>query len=181
MVTAVANVSVARPAHQNSTSHSRLVTTKLTATPQASTTGPGWSRPSSATPPVAPSPSSTPNASSSSQAPQPTAPQLPHAGKVIQPQPRAVASGSQSGASRGDGSGGSNKTVWGNVKTSASKWNTKVQDEFPTAAEVAQGMYSCIIAMVFYIHRCCTTHSQFISSQGENQRHEGSSRNCCCT
>lgn len=158
----------ARPATQNSTSHSRLVTTKLTATPQASTTGPGWSRPSSATPSVAPSPSSTPNANASSQAPPAAAPQLPHSGKVIQPQPRAVASGSQSGGSRSDGSGGSNKPAWGNVKASTAKWNVKVPNDFPTAAEVAQGVYLCVIATVYCITIVDPPHSQLISPQSEN-------------
>jgi serine/arginine repetitive matrix protein 2 len=164
----VANIYAARPTAQNSASHSRLVTTKLTATPQASTTGPGWSRPSSATASVAPSPSSTPNANSSSQGPQPTAPQLPHVGKVIQPQPRAVASGSQSGGSRQDVSGGSNKPVWGNVKASTSKWNAKVQNEFPTAAEVAQGLHSRNVTMLYFIPIADMRHSQLFSPQSEN-------------
>jgi hypothetical protein len=141
------------------------VTTKLTATPQTSTTGPGWSRPSSASPSIVPSPSSTPNANSSSQGPPPAAPQLPHAGKVIQPQPRAIASGSQSGSSRVDSSG-SNKPVWGNVKAAASKWNSRVQNDFPTAAEVAQGMY----------HNYCDIHIYTFSLFSPQSAHQSVNR-----
>jgi serine/arginine repetitive matrix protein 2 len=122
-------------------SHSRLVTTKLTVTPQSSTTGPGWSRPSSATPPVAASPSSTHVNHAPAPAPAPVAPQLPHAGKVIQPQPRAVTSGSHSGGSQRDGGGGSNKPAWGNYRSAAAKPDSRVQNDFPTAAEVAQGAF----------------------------------------
>lgn len=120
------------------------MTTKLTATPQpSSTTGPGWSRPSSAAPPVAAGTTSTPNGISAlpSSLPQiPTAPQLPQAGKVIQPQPRSVTVG----GSQRDSAGSSSKPVWGNLRATATtpqRPDLKVQNDFPTAAEVAQGTH----------------------------------------
>ncbi|KAJ3500314.1 hypothetical protein NLJ89_g9855 [Agrocybe chaxingu] len=127
----------ARPATQPTTSHSRLVTAKLTASPAVSSTA-GWSRPSS----VAPSPATVTN-SPSSTSPLPTpstltlntaAPQLPHAGKVIQPQPRAAAAplGSLQKES-------SSKPVWGNIKPpSVVPIRPDIEpSDFPTAAEVA--------------------------------------------
>jgi serine/arginine repetitive matrix protein 2 len=126
---------IARPTVQVSASHSRLVTTKLTATPQPSTTtGPGWSLPSSVNPSVSPSPPAS-NANGPSVASAPAAPQLPHAGKVIQPQHRAT---TNSGSLKKDGSG---KPVWGNVRGGVSSPDTRVQDDFPTAAEVANGTF----------------------------------------
>ncbi|KAG7450247.1 uncharacterized protein BT62DRAFT_1072351 [Guyanagaster necrorhizus] len=134
--------SAARPSVQSSYPHSRLVTAKLTAAPQPSTTtGPGWSRPSSVAPGLQPTP--TPNGiatqSSSSSQPKgpatsaPGPPQLPHAGMVIQPQPRAATQISQT-----DGMT-SGKSVWGNLRSSNSlPSGVRVQSEFPTAAEVAQ-------------------------------------------
>ncbi|CAA7264733.1 unnamed protein product [Cyclocybe aegerita] len=126
-----------RPATQPNTSHSRLVTAKLTASPAVSSTA-GWSRPSS----VAPSPATVTN-SPSSTSPLPTpstlssntaAPQLPHAGKVIQPQPRTATAplGSLQKES-------SSKPVWGNVKPpSAVPIRPDIEpSDFPTAAEVA--------------------------------------------
>ncbi|KAA1468556.1 hypothetical protein DENSPDRAFT_474280 [Dentipellis sp. KUC8613] len=131
--------SAVKPTSQPTASHSRLVTTKLTASPQPSTTtGPGWSRPSSVAPSVAPSPgatSSPANASTSTSAPH-GPPQLPVAGKVIQPQPRGA-----SAASPKDAPNGSIKPVWGNLKGSvggAGVTDSRVQSDFPTAAEVAQ-------------------------------------------
>lgn len=129
---------IARPAVQTATSHSRLVTAKLTATAQPSiTTGPGWSRPGSAAPShasTAPSPIPQPPHGA-----QPTpgvppistsgAPALPHAGKVIQPQPRSVVAPK-------DGLPGGKAPVWGNVKR-ANEASLGTND-FPTAAEVAQ-------------------------------------------
>ncbi|KAI0067833.1 BCAS2-domain-containing protein [Artomyces pyxidatus] len=136
--------SSAKPPPSLSTSHSRLVTTKLTALPPPSTTtGPGWSRPASATPPVVPSPGS---AASPANLPPTSAPvvhgppQLPLVGKVIQPQPRGTASIQT--MSKGDGPGtSSSKQVWGNVKPGATLVGpeVKVHNDFPTAAEVAQG------------------------------------------
>jgi serine/arginine repetitive matrix protein 2 len=125
----------ARPAVQPSASHSRLVTTKLTATPPySSNSGSSWSRPSSATPPA-------PSSSSQSNAPPPgpliSAPQLPQAGKVIQPQPRATTSNASASGSQKDGSGNS-KPAWGNLRNAAPPAQTTTTD-FPTAAEVAQG------------------------------------------
>ncbi|PBK77084.1 hypothetical protein ARMSODRAFT_1079148 [Armillaria solidipes] len=134
--------SAARPSVQSSYPHSKLVTAKLTAAPQPSTTtGPGWSRPSSVAPGL--QPTTTPNgvsvqASSSSQFKGPATsthgpPQLPHAGTVIQPQPRAASQISQT-----DGMT-SGKSVWGNLRSSASlPSGVRAQSEFPTAAEVAQ-------------------------------------------
>ncbi|KDQ54750.1 hypothetical protein JAAARDRAFT_37853 [Jaapia argillacea MUCL 33604] len=113
--------------------HSRLVTAKLTAAPRpSSTTGPGWSRPSSSTPPAPPSPAN-PNPAAPIPTPASTAaPQLPHVGKVIQPQPRLVAPSKEAPPT--------NKPVWGNVKPVASvpMPDITIQSDFPTAAEVAQ-------------------------------------------
>ncbi|KAL0950847.1 hypothetical protein HGRIS_007605 [Hohenbuehelia grisea] len=145
-----------RPAITTATSHPRLVTTKLTANSQSSTSpGPGWSRPSSATPSASganPSPTpSVPNgaslfpqgSSASSLAPgassMSSAPQLPHVSKLVQPQPRVpLAHSAVSATAQKGGVGG--KTVWGNVKVAQSSPapDSKVQNDFPTAAEVAQ-------------------------------------------
>ncbi|KAF7982092.1 hypothetical protein HWV62_30411 [Athelia sp. TMB] len=116
---------ISRPVSQMSSSHSRLVTTKLTAAPLTSSmTGPGWSRPSSA------APSSSPvSVNGPSVVPAPTAPQLPHAGKVIQPQHRAHAP-----VLKSDMSG---KPVWGNVRSEGLAPDATVHSDFPTAAEVA--------------------------------------------
>ncbi|PPQ63504.1 hypothetical protein CVT24_004732 [Panaeolus cyanescens] len=131
---------ITRPAMQPTSSHPRLVTAKLTANPTTSSSTIGWSRPSS----VAPSPA-TATSSPSSSSPLPTAatpqpsvasaPQLPHVGKVIQPQPRAaiVQLSSQQKELI------SNKPVWGNIKpppTSVVRPDIEPTD-FPTAAEVA--------------------------------------------
>ncbi|KAF8559320.1 hypothetical protein OG21DRAFT_723617 [Imleria badia] len=126
-----------RPAPQLSTSHSKLVTAKLTSTAQlSSTAASGWSRPSSATPPV----SSTPSTSSNAPPPQPTAPtpavpQFPHAGKVIQPQPRNALP-SSSPLVKKDASA---KPAWGNAKCLPVTSDCTAHSDFPTAAEVAQG------------------------------------------
>ncbi|KAF8168297.1 hypothetical protein B0H34DRAFT_684989 [Crassisporium funariophilum] len=129
---------VARPSIQPTSSHSRLVTAKLTASPAVSSSTAGWSRPSS----VAPSPATN---SPSSTSPLPTAaptqsattsaPQLPHVGKVIQPQPRAAIV--QPTASLKES--GNSKPVWGNVKPPnvPSIWPDIQASDFPTAAEVA--------------------------------------------
>ncbi|KAI5829426.1 hypothetical protein K523DRAFT_274556 [Schizophyllum commune Tattone D] len=125
---------IARPAVQTATSHSRLVTAKLTATPQPSTTtGPGWSRPGSAAPShTSSAPSPNPQSQPVPGAPTPgssAAPALPHAGKVIQPQPRSAV------ASK-DGPAGGKGPVWGAVKRPSEA--TFGTSDFPTAAEVAQ-------------------------------------------
>ncbi|KAG6845642.1 hypothetical protein H0H87_005849 [Tephrocybe sp. NHM501043] len=132
-----------RPQTQSTTSHSRLVTTKLTSTsPASSTSGAGWSRPSS----VAPQNTTGPHSPNHNSPPLPTtslattpsttgAPQLPHAGKVIQPQPRSVSA--LPGLSQKD-SAGSTKPVWGNLKSTAAPKVMDVRNDFPTAAEVAQ-------------------------------------------
>ena len=73
------------------------------------------------------------NANGPSVAPIPAAPQLPHAGKVIQPQHRAAA---PAPAAKKEGSG---KPVWANVRSSGFPPDTRVQNDFPTAAEVANG------------------------------------------
>jgi serine/arginine repetitive matrix protein 2 len=128
------------------TSHSRLVTTKLTKLPSSSTgTGPGWTRPSSTTPSVAPSPVSG-AVSSAPPAPAPIAhgpPQLPHAGKVIQPQPRGATQ--IPSTSKSEITNGSSKPAWRNVKPGGTCSGTGpppgVQSEFPTAAESVQGAF----------------------------------------
>lgn len=136
-----------RPVAPPISTHSRLVTTKLTAAPVLSTTtGPGWSRPPSATPPV----SSTPSTSSNGPPPQPlphaaapapvsvpAAPQLPVAGKVIQPQPRAIASASSVTGKKDTAS----KPAWGHPKVVAPVLfpDSAGPSDFPTAAEVAHG------------------------------------------
>lgn len=125
---------------QASSSHSRLVTTKLTATPQPSTTtGPGWSRASSATPPVANSASTglpngnTSNVNGSSSANHSNSIAV-QSGGLHQPQPRS----SMSMPGNLKDAGG--KPVWGNVRGASGGAATRaVQNDFPTAAEVAQG------------------------------------------
>lgn len=132
--------SIARPTAQPSASHSRLVTTKLTAAPQPSTTtGPGWSRPSSVNHSAASSPSPVANVNGPNSTALPAAPQLPHAGKIIQPQHRAAAlTPAAAGSAKKEGSG---KPVWGNVRSGVSPPDTRVQNDFPTAAEVANGEF----------------------------------------
>ncbi|TFK41350.1 hypothetical protein BDQ12DRAFT_436340 [Crucibulum laeve] len=136
---------VSRPTVQSSTSHSRLVAAKLTATPSVSSSTAGWSRPSS----VAPSPAATGPSTPSASSPLPSAatvattalvsPQLPHVGKVIQPQPRSV--GLQQTTSQKDLPPGkaANKPAWGHVKPPAVAPSVSLtSDDFPTAAEVAK-------------------------------------------
>ncbi|KAG1783682.1 hypothetical protein EV702DRAFT_1054926 [Suillus placidus] len=136
-----------RPVAPPISTHSRLVTTKLTAAPVLSTTtGPGWSRPPSAAPPV----SSTPSTSSNGPPPQPllhaappapvsvpAAPQLPVAGKVIQPQPRTIASTPSATGKKDTAS----KPAWGHPKGVAPVMFPDIAgpSDFPTAAEVAHG------------------------------------------
>ncbi|KAH9075782.1 hypothetical protein EDB83DRAFT_2672257 [Lactarius deliciosus] len=122
--------------------HSRLITTKLTKLPSSSTgTGTGWTRPSSTTPSLAPSPVSgaVPSAPPLAPAPIPHGPpQLPHVGKVIQPQPRGAIQ--IPSTSRPEVLNGSSKPAWRNVRNSSGTGPPLgVQSEFPTAAEVAQG------------------------------------------
>ncbi|KAF5382894.1 hypothetical protein D9757_006294 [Collybiopsis confluens] len=135
-------------ASSSSTLHPRLVTTKLTATAQLSPSpGPGWSRPSSVTPPVAnPSPNGAPTPSQASASTSlPAAPQLPHAGKVIQPQPRSF--GLAQAVYRDGGHAAAAavgaKPAWGKTSipataASATRADPRTQSDFPTAAEVAQ-------------------------------------------
>ncbi|KAJ4476710.1 hypothetical protein J3R30DRAFT_3373785 [Lentinula aciculospora] len=141
----------------SSSSHPRLVTTKLTATAQlASSPGPGWSRPSSVTPPVATSSASAPNGTSPlaptpSQAlasvSVPAAPQLPYAAKVIQPQPRSLGLAQTVHRDNNHSAAPSQgKPAWGNVNPAATaaaaasvtRADPRTQSDFPTAAEVAQ-------------------------------------------
>ncbi|KAF8845315.1 hypothetical protein BDN67DRAFT_448473 [Paxillus ammoniavirescens] len=124
-----------RPAPQPSGSHSKLVTAKLTSTAQLSTTtAPGWSRPSSATPPVSATPSGSSNAPPQTT---PAALHLPHAGKVIQPQPRRAIVSSSSLVKKDSSS---IKPAWGNAKSlSVNVFTDNARNDFPTAAEVAQG------------------------------------------
>ncbi|EED81264.1 predicted protein [Postia placenta Mad-698-R] len=135
-VTAKIGSSIQKPPSQAAPTHSRLVTAKLTATPQSSSTTPGWSRPPSSVSSVAPTPSAAANSKpqpiqSSSISPQPTL------GKVIQPQPRG-ASEAFAGVVKKESSG---KPVWGNARGTAAvvaKLDA-VANDFPTAAEAAQG------------------------------------------
>ncbi|KAG2155414.1 hypothetical protein DEU56DRAFT_976019 [Suillus clintonianus] len=143
-----------RPVAPPISSHSRLVTTKLTAAPVLSTTtGPGWSRPSSATPPVSSTPSTSsngpipqplPHTAAPAPIPAPAAPQLPVAGKVIQPQPRAIASTSSATAKKDTAS----KPAWGHPKVVAPVLflDSAGPSDFPTAAEVAHGRPSPKVA-----------------------------------
>jgi hypothetical protein len=145
----------ARPSTQQPPTHSRLVTAKLTTAPQSSSAGTGWSRPPSATPPVSSISSPGPGASVpaiTSPSSVAGAPQFPHAGKVIRPQPRSVTV-SSSKASPKD-STTSSKPAWGNPKpATAANPNQAVteQSDFPTAAEVAQGIsylaYSSLVRL----------------------------------
>ena len=131
----------ARPSVQPTSSHSRLVTAKLTASTVVSASTAGWSRPSS----VAPSPANgnTPSSTSplptgsSTQTSSTAAPQLPHVGKVIQPQPRAPGAQLVSLQKEAGGS----KAVWGNAKPpTVLPIRPDIQtNDFPTAAEVANG------------------------------------------
>lgn len=138
----------ARPQIQNSSSHSRLVTTKLTAAPNVSTTAAGWSRPSSAAPSSAATGSNSPIGTSPlpssaviASAP-PAAPQLPHVGKVIQPQPRAALVQTTQAETI---TKVSNKPVWGNVVSSVVPARLDITpNDFPTAAEVAKGTTTAI-------------------------------------
>lgn len=132
---------IARPSVQPASSHSRLVTAKLTASPAVSSSTSGWSRPSSVAPPPAAtgspgstSPLPTPSTQTSSATP---VPQLPQVGKVIQPQPKAP--GAQLVSLQKEA--GNAKPVWGNVKPLAAvPLRPDIQpNDFPTAAEVANG------------------------------------------
>ncbi|THH02478.1 hypothetical protein EW026_g368 [Hermanssonia centrifuga] len=111
---------IQKPVLQTTPSHSRLVTAKLTADPQRSTTtGPGWSRPSSTSSSIAQTPSIATN-------PKPTPVPPPVTGSVV---PQLVPIG------RKDSTG---KPAWTHSKASASLMGGSVQNDFPTAAEVAQ-------------------------------------------
>ncbi|KAG7099488.1 hypothetical protein E1B28_001335 [Marasmius oreades] len=145
-------LSTSRPNITPSTSHPRLITTKLTANPQSSSSpGPGWSRPSSVTPPAAPnSNSTTPNGTKNPAQTSSTtaannlasvAPQLLLGGKVIQPQPRSAVHSTSIPKGNTLSGGNSNKPVWGNVKAGVSAARA-ISSDFPTAAEVAQGTSS---------------------------------------
>lgn len=126
----------------SATLHSRLVTTKLTRLPSSSTgTGTGWTRPSSTTPSLAPSPVSGSVPSAPPLAPAPIShgpPQLPH---VIQPKPRGAIQVPIT--PKPEVLNGSSKPAWRNLKQggniSGAGPPLGVQSEFPTAAEVAQG------------------------------------------
>ncbi|PCH33394.1 hypothetical protein WOLCODRAFT_147494 [Wolfiporia cocos MD-104 SS10] len=129
-----------KPTVQTAPSYSRLVTAKLTATLQSTTTGPGWSRPPSSAAPI-PSSATNPKPSpAASPAPGQAAPQPAPVGKVIQPQPRG-ASEAFAGAIKRESP---NRPVWGNATAPApivSRLDA-VASDFPTAAEVAQNRNS---------------------------------------
>ncbi|KAH9964486.1 hypothetical protein BC827DRAFT_1265765 [Russula dissimulans] len=126
------------------TSHSRLVSTKLTKLPPSSAgSGSGWTRPSSTVPSLAPSPVSGSMSSAPPPLPAPVTlgpPQLPHAGKVIHPPPRGAIQ--VPSTSRPESAHGSNKPAWRNVKPGGSATGPVpplgVQNEFPTAAEAGR-------------------------------------------
>ncbi|RPD81726.1 hypothetical protein L226DRAFT_496780 [Lentinus tigrinus ALCF2SS1-7] len=123
-----------KPVSQTTTPHPRLVTAKLTATPQPGSTA-GWSRPSSAVPSSTPTP--LPGANSKpalmSAAGPNAAPVFSPVGTVIQPQPH---SSQDVLPLKKDTSG---KPVWGGARGNAVVTLDRVQTDFPTAAEVAQG------------------------------------------
>ncbi|KZT74855.1 hypothetical protein DAEQUDRAFT_720036 [Daedalea quercina L-15889] len=145
-VAAKSGTSTPKPPLQTAPFHSRLVTAKLTATSQSSTTGSGWSRPPSSVSSATPTPPSATNTKapppSSSTNNSGSAPQPPAAGKVIQPQPRGATDIFVTSVKK-DSAG---KPAWGSAKN-ATAIVTKldaVAGEFPTAAEVAQGHASKI-------------------------------------
>ncbi|KAF9036491.1 hypothetical protein BDZ89DRAFT_1130128 [Hymenopellis radicata] len=124
---------VARPALAPSAHSSRLVTAKLTATPQPSTTtGPGWSRPSSAAPSSSTANGGPSQLQSGSHVKSSGPPALPHVGKVIQPQARAAGQASHSDLLP------PSKPAW--AKVGSARDEARAHSDFPTAAEVAQGM-----------------------------------------
>jgi serine/arginine repetitive matrix protein 2 len=136
------------------TSHPRLVT-KLTKLPSSSAgTSPGWTRPSSTVPSLAPSPVSGGVSVAPPPAPAPVShgpPQLPHIGKVIQPQPRGAIQ--TPSASKSEYANGSSKPAWRNVRQGGSTTGIGpppgVQSEFPTAAEVALGAFVRFSAVLY--------------------------------
>ncbi|KAI0343950.1 hypothetical protein BDW22DRAFT_1355185 [Trametopsis cervina] len=134
-------LSTQKPATQSTLSHSRLVTTKLTTEIQrSSTTGPGWSRPPSTSSPTTATPSVPSPAPKvvSTPASNHAAPQLPVAGKVIQPQPRGAAEAVPLLRKASSG-----KPAWSSTIPASVVQNTpETANEFPTAAEVAQGKLS---------------------------------------
>ncbi|TCD70092.1 hypothetical protein EIP91_005074 [Steccherinum ochraceum] len=136
-ITSIKTSGSKKPVIQTAASHSRLVTAKLTAGPQPSTlTGPGWSRPSSTGSTVAPTPPSSTNPKPSPLSTPATthaAPVSASAGKVIHPVPRNTTESLFNGK-KDAGS----KLVWGNTRPTGSGMDS-VQNDFPTAAEVAQG------------------------------------------
>ena len=115
-----------RPGFQSTLSHSRLVTTKLTASSPAATPTPGWSRPNSAAPsaPSQTAQSGTMNSSSQAQA---------------RSSNRNALNLSQAGSiAKSDGGSRSLRPVWRNLPGGA-RTNSGAQQEFPTAAEAAKG------------------------------------------
>lgn len=124
-----------KPVLQTTPSHSKLVTAKLTVEGQRSTiTGPGWSRPSSTSSSVGPP---LPGAGASSiPGGTPAAPQPAPVGKIIQPQPRGAV---DYGFGKKDGQ---MRPAWGTGKglSGAQGKPDLTQTDFPTAAEVAQGL-----------------------------------------
>ncbi|KAF7339746.1 hypothetical protein MSAN_02190100 [Mycena sanguinolenta] len=136
-----ASSAVVRPPSQTTTTHSRLVTTKLTIAPQSlSAPGPGWSRPSSATPPATTAttngPAPTPPGSGD-PLPSNSGPQHSHGASAMQNQSRPVPV--RGPGSRESAAGGVGKPVWGNASKShpQQRLDMTSQNDFPTAAEVA--------------------------------------------
>ncbi|KAF7789230.1 hypothetical protein EIP86_000171 [Pleurotus ostreatoroseus] len=128
---------IQKPALQTASSHSRLVTAKLTAEgPRSTITGPGWSRPPSTSSSSGPA---QPVGTTSKPSPGPTPGTTPAAvppppGKIIQPQPRGF---NESGTSRRDNA---TRPAWGAAAKapSAPISSADLSQDFPTAAEVAQ-------------------------------------------
>lgn len=141
---------VEKPVLQTAPSHSRLVTAKLTAdTPRSSTAGPGWSRPSSTNSSVAGAPGSGANVKPpSTPAPASGTPLPTPVGKIIRPQPRSA--DSVVSLSRKDSS---TEPAWRSPVATVSTVGKLdgVQSEFPTAAEVAQGLLTSKMFMMSQI------------------------------
>ncbi|KAJ7783422.1 hypothetical protein DFH07DRAFT_908018, partial [Mycena maculata] len=121
---------ISRPQTQATASHSRLVTTKLTATPQTlSPAGPGWSRPSSVTPPA--STTAPVDGAAAPTTPASGDPSTSTSGPPAQPR-STPARGTGMRESVRDG-----KPVWGNTRAQQQRPDMTSQSDFPTAAEVA--------------------------------------------
>ena len=143
----------ARPQTQVVPSYSRLVTTKLTsASSVSSTSGVGWSRPSSTAPSNHTGSHSPTNESqalpSGNASTTPGMSQLPQASKAIQPQPQTAVLGPGLSSKNTTGER-SNKPVWGHSRQTTALKPPDARQDFPTAAEVAHGMYYAKNTMLY--------------------------------